>query len=194
MNTLPRIVLFLGIGLAYFILALPAIALDSDKNAPVAIKADTTSIDFRTGKRTLTGDVEVSQGTMYIKAAKIVLVYDGDKIDTATAYGNPVKFKQLPEGHTELVHGEGKSLKLEQSKNLITLTKNAKLSQKGSVITGKVIYYDMKTSKMTVKSESSGKQEKMAGSKQKEADSPAGRKTKSGRTRVLIQPGSMNKK
>ena len=193
MNTLPRTASLFGICLACCLFAGHATALDSDKNAPVAIKADTTNIDFRTGKRTLTGNVEVEQGSMYIKADKIELVYNGDKIDTATAFGNPVKFKQLPEGHKEVVHGEGNTLKLEQAKNLVTLTENAKLTQSGSVITGKVIYYNTKTSKMTVKSGSSGKQEKTASGAQKSADESAAGKTKSGRTRILIQPGSMKK-
>jgi lipopolysaccharide export system protein LptA len=193
MNILTRNTSIFYLGLACLLCSVPSSALDSDKNAPVAIKADTTSIDFRTGKRVLTGNVEVSQGTMYIAADKIVLVYAGDKIDTATAYGNPVKFRQMPEGQTELVHGEGKKLLLEQAKNLVTLIKNAKLTQSGSVITGKVIYYDTLTSKMTVKSESSGSQEKTAGNKKK-ADKAAESKTESGRTRILIQPGSMDKK
>ena len=165
-------------------------ALDSDKTAPVAADADTTSIDFRTGKRILTGNVVVTQGSMSIEAAKIVLEYKNSELDIATAYGNPVKFKQIPEGHTEHVFGEGKQLKLEQSKDLITLTKNAKLTQKGNVITGKVIYYNIKTSKMTVKSDTSAKKKKTADSTVKESSKESVKKTKSGRTRVFIEPGS----
>ena len=158
MNTLPRIVSFLGFSLAHFILALPAIALDSDKDAPVTINADTTNIDFRTGKRVLSGNVDITQGTLNIRADKIVLIYKGDEIDTATAYGKPVRFKQLPEGQKQMVHGEGITLELKQAKNLITLQQNAKITQGSNTITGKVIYYNTKTSKMTVKSQSSGTQ------------------------------------
>ena len=163
-------------------------ALDSDKDAPIAIKADTTSIDFRTGKRILTGNVDVTQGSMNIKAAKIVLEYKDDRLDIATAFGNPVKFKQIPEGHQEHVHGEGKKLTLEQSKDLVTLTKNAKLKQKGNVIKGKVIYYNMKTSKMTVKSDTSVDSKKTS-STEKSSPTEAAKKKKSGRTRVYIEPG-----
>ena len=170
-----------------------AIALDSDKTAPVTINADTTDIDFRTGKRVLTGNVDVSQGTLNIKADKIVLLYKGDKIDTATAYGKPVRFKQLPEGQKEMVHGEGKTLQLKQAKNLITLENNAKITQGTNTITGKIIYYNTQTSKMTVKGQSSAKQKKTAGTTQQESSKSAGKKTDSGRTRIVIQPGTMKK-
>lgn len=170
-----------------------AIALDSDKTAPVTINADTTDIDFRTGKRVLTGNVDVSQGTLNIKADKIVLLYKGDKIDTATAYGKPVRFKQLPEGQKEMVHGEGKTLQLKQAKNLITLENNAKITQGTNTITGKIIYYNTQTSKMTVKGQSSAKQKKTAATTKQGSSKSAGKKTDSGRTRIVIQPGTMKK-
>ena len=168
-----------------------ALALDSDKNAPVTINADTTSIDFRTGQRVLTGNVEITQGTLNIRANKVVLIYKGDDIDTATAYGKPVKFKQIPEGQTEMVHGEGKTLKLKQAKNLITLKDNAKITQGSNTITGKVIYYNTQTSKMTVKGQSAASQK--ASAKQATSDKAAVSKKESGRTRIVIQPGSIKK-
>ncbi len=172
-----------------------AVALDKDKTAPVTINADTTNIDFRTGKRVLTGNVDITQGTLNIKADKVVLLYKGDDIDTATAYGKPVRFKQLPEGHTELVHGEGKTLELKQAKDLITLKNNAKITQGTNTITGKVIYYNTKTSKMTVKGQSSVKQKSTTADEQKSpaTTKSADQKTDSGRTRIVIQPGSMKK-
>lgn len=172
-----------------------AVALDKDKTAPVTINADTTNIDFRTGKRVLTGNVDITQGTLNIKADKVVLLYKGDDIDTATAYGKPVRFKQLPEGHTELVHGEGKTLELKQAKDLITLKNNAKITQGTNTITGKVIYYNTKTSKMTVKGQSSVKQKSTTADEQKSpaTTKSAEQKTDSGRTRIVIQPGSMKK-
>jgi lipopolysaccharide export system protein LptA len=180
-------VLMLG-GLLFFS---NAQALDSDKNAPVTINAETTSIDFRTGQRVLTGNVEITQGTLHIRANKVVLVYKGDDIDTATAYGKPVKFKQMPEGQTEMVHGEGLTLKLKQAKNLITLQDNAKIIQGSNTITGKVIYYNTQTSKMTVKGQSSASQK--ASSKKAAPGKVAASPTTSGRTRIVIQPGAVKK-
>jgi len=193
MNVFFPIRAILCFGLAGLFFSSHAIALDSDKNAPVTIDADTTSIDFRTGKRVLTGNVEISQGTLNIRADKIVLIYKGDDIDTATAFGRPVKFKQLPEGQKEMVYGEGKTLILEQAKNLVTLKKNAKLTQGTNKVTGKIIYYNMKTSKMTIKGQSSGRKKKASATKQSSPSKTAGKKTESGRTRIVIQPGSLKK-
>ena len=188
-----RIPFISGLAIAGLLFSSPVVALDSDKDAPVSINADTTDIDFRTGKRVLTGNVDVSQGTLNIKADKIVLIYKGDKIDTATAYGKPVKFKQLPEGQTEMVHGEGITLQLQQAKNLITLENNAKITQGANTVTGKVIYYNTLTIKMTVKSQSSGKSKQTATTSQQSTSKSAGKKTDSGRTRIVIQPGAMKK-
>jgi len=197
MNVFLRIRAMLCMGLAGLLVSSLAVALDSDKNAPIAIDSDSTSIDFRTGKRVLTGNVEVSQGTLNIKADKIVLTYKGNELDTVTATGKPVKFKQLPEGSKEMVYGESITLKLEQAKNLITLKKKAKITQGANVITGKVIYYNMKTSKMTIKGQSSGKKKKTSSAKKaeagKKAESSSAKESSSGRTRIVIQPGSMKK-
>jgi lipopolysaccharide export system protein LptA len=197
MNVSLRIRAMLCLALAGIFFSSLAVALDSDKNAPIAIDSDNTSIDFRTGKRVLTGNVEVTQGTLNIKADKIVLTYKGNELDTATATGKPVKFKQLPEGHKEMVYGESITLKLEQAKNLITLKKKAKITQGSNVITGKVIYYNMKTSKMTIKGQYSGKKKKVSAAKQsetgKKAAPSAATTSSSGRTRIVIQPGSMKK-
>ena len=138
--------------------------------------------------RQLTGGI----GGLF-KANKVELIYKGDEIDTATAYGKPVRFKQLPEGQKEMVHGEGKTLQLKQAKDLVTLKDNAKITQGTNTITGKVIYYNTKTSKMTVKGQSSARQKTTASGKQETSSKPAGKKTDSGRTRIVIQPGSIKK-
>jgi len=193
MNFFSPIPLITRLAIAAILFSSPVLALDSDKDAPVTINADTTNIDFRTGKRVLSGNVDITQGTLNIRADKIVLLYKGDEIDTATAYGKPVRFKQLPEGQKQMVHGEGKTLELKQAKNLITLQQNAKITQGSNTITGKVIYYNTKTSKMTVKSQSSGTQKKSSSSKQASSGKATGKKTDSGRTRIVIQPGSIKK-
>ena len=193
MSLYSRTLLKSSLVIAVLLFSSIAVALDKDKSAPVTINADTTNIDFRTGKRVLTGNVDITQGTLNIKADKVVLIYKGDDIDTATAYGEPVRFKQLPEGHTEVVHGEGKTLELKQAKDLITLKNNAKITQGTNTITGKVIYYNTKTSKMTVKGQSSAKQKSATAGEQKTPSKTVDKKTDSGRTRIVIQPGSMKK-
>jgi lipopolysaccharide export system protein LptA len=170
-------------------LPLSGMALDSDRDAPVAIQADTTDIDFRTGTRTLTGNVVIDQGSMHIEADKVIVQYDGNKLDTATAWGKPVRFKQLPEGKDEEVHGEGLMLKLEQKKNLVTLKDKARLSQGDSKANGRVIYYNTVTSKMTIKGQPRGQQKTAAAAKPGKAveqETAAG-----GRTRIIIRPDTI---
>jgi lipopolysaccharide export system protein LptA len=174
-----------------FSLPLTGVALDSDKDAPIAIQADTTDIDFRSGTRTLTGNVVIDQGSMHIEADKVIINYAGDQIDTATAWGKPVKFRQIPEGKDEEVKGQGLTLKMEQQKNLVTIRDQARLTQGTNTITGQVIYYNTLTSKMTVKGKTRSQLEKTAAQgKVKGVDATT---SSSGRTRVIIQPGALQK-
>ena len=168
-----------------------SMALDSDKEAPIAIQADSTDIDFRSGTRTLTGNVIIDQGTMHIEADKVVIKYAGSEIDTAHAWGKPVKFRQLPEGKDEEVKGQGLTLTLEQAKNLVTIKDNAKLVQGVNTITGQVIYYNTLTSKMTVKGKTRSTLEKSAA--QGKIKGVESKTSASGRTRVIIQPGAIKK-
>lgn len=168
-------------------------ALDSDRNAPVAIDADTTDIDFRTGTRTVSGNVDITQGSMNIKADKVILRYLGEQLESATAYGKPVRFKQMPEGQTEMVHGEGMTLNLQPDKDLVTLETNAKIHQGSNTMTGTVIYYNLKTSKMTVKGGTSTSGAARASSATDSGSKKAATQPGSGRTRIVIQPGALKK-
>jgi len=180
-----------------------AMALKSDRDAPVAIQADSTEIDFRNGTRTLTGNVVIDQGSLHIEADRVIAVYKGNRLDTATAWGRPVKFRQLPEGKKEEVYGEGRMLKLEQAKNLLTLKDDAMLTQGENTVNGRVIYYNTVTEKMTIKGQPRPPRKKTAatvsntGSKGRTAareDKAIQKKaTSGGRTRIIIQPDTIKK-
>lgn len=180
--------------LLLFLLPSLAMGLDSDKDAPVAIQADSTEINFRTGSRTLTGNVIIDQGTLHIEADKVIVKYKGNALDTATAWGKPVKFRQLPEGKKEEVHGEGRILKLEHAKNLVTLKDQAKLTQGSNTVNGRIIYYNTMTEKMTIKGQPRPKQQiasKKSGKAGKNDKGVEKKTTSTGRTRIIIQPGAL---
>ena len=83
-------------------------ALSSDKDQPAQIEADETEVDFKTGVRTLTSNVLVIQGTLRIKADKLVANYKGSELITAVADGSLARFKQRPDGQPNDVEGSAK--------------------------------------------------------------------------------------
>lgn len=160
--------------------------LSSDRNKPATIEADEVEFDFRTGKRTYTGDVLVIQGTLKVTGDKMVVQYDqsGNQIETATSYGNPATFKQRPDGKEHDVYGEGQTIILNEVENTLTLIKDAVMTQAGNTAKGKEIVYDMATDKMTVKSATQRQETADAeGAEDEEAE-----ESDSGRARVVITP------
>ena len=83
-----------------------SLALKSDRDQPANIEADNTEIDFKTGIRTLTGNVLIVQGSLRIKADKLVAIYTkkGD-LEKATAWGSLARFKQRQDGQPDDVQG-----------------------------------------------------------------------------------------
>lgn len=142
-----RIVIFLAAALA----SMPALALKSDSSQPAIIDASEVEFDFKTGTRTYTGNVRIEQGTLRLQADKLVVKFANDKVQTATAWGNPAKFRQRPDGKNEDVYGEGKRMLLDETKNMLYLFENALLIQGQDQMRGKEIIYDMASDKLTVK-------------------------------------------
>ncbi len=156
----------------------PVHALQSDREQPAVIEADEVELDFNTGERIYKGNVVVEQGTLLIKGDKMVVKYKEDKMETATAWGNPASFKQRPDGKDQDVLGKGRIIVLNQIENTLTLTSNASLKQGTDWANGEIIIYNMDTDKMTIKSTGGG-------SKKAKADAEPGKKK---RARVIIMP------
>ena len=99
-----------------------AFALKSDRDQPAAIEADNTEIDFKSGVHTLTDNVLFVQGSLRLKADKLVAVKNkkGD-LEKATAWGSLARVKLRPDGESNDIEGWGKKMVVDQSKNTVTL-------------------------------------------------------------------------
>ena len=128
-----------------------SLALKTDRDQPADIDADDVEIDFKTGKRIFTGNVRVIQGTLRIKADKIVAQYKDGELYDATAYGSPAKFRQRPDDKPDDVEGEGKTIYVHGKNNTITLIKNASLKQGFDTARGQEIFYNMANDTMKLK-------------------------------------------
>lgn len=158
-------------------------ALSTDRDQPADIDADDVEINFKTGARIFNGNVRVIQGTLRIKANKVVAQYKDGELVNATAYGSPAKFRQRPDDKPNDVEGEGKVIYVNKKDNSLTLKKNALLKQGYDIARGQEIFYNMANDTLKVKGGAglgSGKSKKNAKKQQDDAffeDKPASTNT-----------------
>ena len=83
-------------------LASPARAEKADKEKPINFSADQPAeVDFEKRVGTLKGNVVITQGTLTIKADRIDFKQNADNSLSATAYGNPIAFRQKKDDSDE---------------------------------------------------------------------------------------------
>lgn len=163
-------------------------ALESDREQPATVEADEVEYDFRTGVRTYKGNVIVIQGTLKITADKLEVVYDGQDLQSATAWGRPASFKQRPDGKDQDVIGKGEKIILDQIANTLTLYDEASLQQGPDVANGDEIVYNITDDKLSIK----GAATTQAQSEQTGETASTEKPKKPTRAKVVITPQSAN--
>lgn len=123
-------------------------AKQSDFSEPVYVDAITQTAELQDNRLTFNKDVTINQGTIRIKAEKVVVIRAGEKgSDVMTAYGKPATFFQILD-NGKPVNAHGDTIRYELKKKLVTITGNAELKQDDSQINGDVIRYDIVKQKM----------------------------------------------
>lgn len=91
---------------------------------------------------TFSDHVVIKQGSIDIRADKVVLAYlGGDQRKTyIEAFGNPVTFSQIQEGG-KLIKGHAQKIRYDIMTQIINLSGNAYLEQLNSNVTGDHISY-----------------------------------------------------
>lgn len=193
-------------------------ALKSDRDKPADIEADDIEFDFKKGTRIYTNNVIAVQGTLRIKADKLIAKYEKSELTSATAWGSLARFKSRPDGKEHDVEGWAKKIIVNQQANTLTLVGRAALKQGGDTARGEEIVYNMANDTLKVKGgarmgsggnpskdvtkpqrklEDPFKDDKPAvtqsGDKKPQQSTPAKQKpeyaqTPSGRSRLIIQP------
>ena len=126
------------------------LALSTDRDQPAEIEADDIEFDFKNGTRTYLKNVLVVQGTLRIKADKVVANYGEKDLENATAWGSLARFKQRPDDKPDDTEGWAKKIIVDQVKNTITLIGKAALKQGPNTARGDTIVYNMATDKMKI--------------------------------------------
>ena len=84
-------------------------ARQSDLTKAIDVRADKSEFDEKAGTQTLSGNVEITQGTMKIKADQIAISLKDNALSKIEGTGTPIQFEQENE-QGELMQGEAKRI------------------------------------------------------------------------------------
>jgi lipopolysaccharide export system protein LptA len=127
----------------------PASAEKADKDKPTSIEADRMSSDDARRMSIFEGNVVLTNGTMAVRADRIVVRQDADGFQFATAYGKPVRFRQKGDakGGKEGIWTEGEALRIEVDgrNERVELFERARVTRGEDVVNGEYIFVDQRT-------------------------------------------------
>lgn len=121
-----------------------ALALPDDRAQAINIESDRASRNDKTGLTVYEGSVELNQGSIKIHADKITVHSTKNQVSRIVCTGEPAHYQQQPEPDSALVIARANTIEYHLDRDTITLRKNASLDQKGAILKGEIINYDLK--------------------------------------------------
>jgi lipopolysaccharide export system protein LptA len=125
-----------------FIPALAA-AERGDREKEIVVGADRLTADDANRTSTFEGNVVVTQGTMRMTAAKVVVQEDAQRHKFYVASGAPVTFRQKRDKVDEFVEGFAQRAEFDDRNDVLKLYNNARVKSNQNQLTGEFISYDM---------------------------------------------------
>ena len=169
--------------LAVFSLTSQAVHAErADRDKPINVESNTLTVDDDRHIQTLEGDVLLTQGTLNIRADKLVITEDRQGFQKGVATGGPkgkAYFRQKREGRTDFIEGEGDRIEYDTRSEVAELFKRAWVKSGHDLVKGDYIWYDSISEKYRANSAAPG--EVTTSNNQ-----PA-------RVRAVIQPQTRNK-
>lgn len=126
-------------------LSVPALAEKADREKPVNLEADKVTVDERTRTHTFEGKVQLLQGTLAIRADKIVVTQDPEGYQKGIATGGEgglARFKQKRDGRDEWIEGEAERIEHDTRNEKTSFFTRAYVKSGGDEVRGQYIQYD----------------------------------------------------
>ncbi len=133
-----------------------ALALPEDADKPITIRANEGQLDQASRTGTYSGDVQVDQGTLRIKAERMTVVYKGQKVTRITFNGSPATYQQQLNAEEEMVFADASTIIYHTQSEKLQLEGDASLTQQGNELHGQRIDYDIVAGKVDAESGSDG--------------------------------------
>lgn len=151
----------------------PAFAERTDRDKPVYLEADSGTFDDSKKTAVFTGNVVLTQGTLTIKAERMVVKQDAAGFQQGTAYGSPAYFRQKRDGYEEYIEGWAQRMEYNSRSEMLELFDQARMVRGRDEVRGNYISYNAQTELFRVLG--GGKEEAAKGESR-------------GRVRAVIQP------
>ncbi len=131
----------------------------ADREKPVNLDADKITVDDAKKIHVFEGNVQLTQGTLVIKADKIVVTQDANGYQAGVATGGSdglARFRQKREGLSEYIDGEAERIEHNAKAEKSELFGHAKMRSGLDEVRGEYISYDGKTENYVVTNGPSG--------------------------------------
>ena len=138
----------LGLWAIVWAAALPGLgwSLPEDADQPIHIRAQTAEFGRDRGQALYLGSVQVRQGSLQVRADRLIVDHDGGRVLRITARGQPAHYRQrLQQGELE---ADAATIVYHAGERRIDLEGNARLTQNGSEVAGERIRYDLAAGKV----------------------------------------------
>jgi len=132
------------LNLACVLFSAAAIALPGDRLKDLSIQADSAELDDQNGTTIYSGDVIVEQGSMQIRADKVIIYGRNDSYSRVVATGAPARLSQIPKPGQEPVTAQANRLEYQITDETLYLIDDAAFRQEGTSLSGNRIEYDVK--------------------------------------------------
>ncbi len=114
----------------------------ADREKPVNLEADRVDLDDARKEAVFEGNVTLTQGTLMIKADKIIVKQDADGFQYGIAYGSPAHFRQKREGFDDFVEGFSERLEYDGKADKVQMFTNARMQRGRDEVRGDYISYN----------------------------------------------------
>lgn len=117
----------------------------ADRQKPVNLEAARVTVDDIKRVHVFEGDVVLTQGTLVIRSAKLVVTQDAEGFQKGVATGGEgglARFRQKREGRDEYVDGEGERIEYDSRTEKAEFFNRAFVKSGIDIVRGEYIFYD----------------------------------------------------
>jgi lipopolysaccharide export system protein LptA len=131
-----------------FLVASPALAERADRDKPVNLEADRITVDDAKKVHVFEGNVQLTQGTLVIRADKMVVTQDANGYQKGVATGGAeglARFRQKREGKDEYIEGEAERIEHDGAADTTQMFTRAWVKSGQDEVRGQYISFDAKS-------------------------------------------------
>jgi lipopolysaccharide export system protein LptA len=125
-----------------YCVSLPVAALESDRQQPLEVNANSTDGTLGDGITTLRGEVDIRQGTLHIRSEEAEVSKVDGRVNALTFRGEPAFLEQEIE-EQGLVQATARVIQYQVASGIVTLSGAADVKHPQYQISGELLTYDL---------------------------------------------------